>query len=239
MENSFKNARSAALLSHANNCLTDEELVLLLEAFTSKNPDFCYEAYDQFNLEDIPEAECKAFFRFDKCDLPFLAEVLNIPDIFKCPQRSTLPGMEGLCILLNRMAYPCRYSDMINLFGRPVPFLSMATNVVLDFIFETHGHRITRWNNHILNSECLENYARAITMKGAALSNCFGFLDGTVRPICRPTVNQRQAYNGHKRVHSLKFQSLAIPNGIMAHIYGPVGMYIFNLIFFTPTWYRI
>ena len=185
MENSFRNARNAALLSRANNCLTDEELMLLLEAATAKNPDFTYETYDQFNLDDIPEAECKANFRFKKCDLPYLAQVLNIlPQVLnKLPQRSRVPGIEGLCILLNRMAYPCRYSDMINLFGRPVPFLSMATNVVLAYIYETHGYHITRWNNNILSSVQLEKYARAITIKGAALNNNFGFLDGTVRPI--------------------------------------------------------
>jgi len=27
--------------------------------------------------------------------------------------------------------------------------------------------------------------------KGAALQNCFGFVDGTVRPIARPDENQR------------------------------------------------
>ncbi|CAG7827895.1 unnamed protein product, partial [Allacma fusca] len=51
---------------------------------------------------------------------------------------------------------------------------------------------------------------------------CFGFLDGTVRAICRPSYKQREFYNGHKRVHALKFQSLILPNGIIANLYGPV-----------------
>ena len=55
------------------------------------------------------------------------------------------------------------------------------------------------------------------------LRNCFGFVDGTVRPISRPDENQRVVYNGHKRVHGLKFQSVVIPNGLIAHLYGPVG----------------
>src|SRR4051794_28192081 len=38
-------------------------------------------------------------------------------------------------------------------------------------------------------------------------SNVWGFIDGTVRPIARPTRHQRQVYNGHKRVHAIKFQS--------------------------------
>ena len=65
--------------------------------------------------------------------------------------------------------------------------------------------------------------AEAVSDKGAVLDNCFGFVDDTVRPICRPNTNQRIVYNGHKRVHSLKFQSIAIPNGLISNLYGPVG----------------
>ena len=65
-------------------------------------------------------------------------------------------------------------------------------------------------------------YADAICRSGAALENCWGFIDGTVRPVCRPGENQRAIYNGHKRVHSVKFQSVALPNGLVGHLYGPV-----------------
>lgn len=64
--------------------------------------------------------------------------------------------------------------------------------------------------------------AGAITAKGSPLHNCVGFLDGTVRPICRPTKYQRMVFNGHKRVHALKFQSMIFPNGLIAHLYGPM-----------------
>ena len=76
----------------------------------------------------------------------------------------------------------------------------------------------------MLNPGFLEQYAAAIEGKGAALDNCFGFVDGTVRPISKPGEQQRIVYNGHKRVHALKFQSVAVPNGLIANMYGPVGM---------------
>ena len=52
--------------------------------------------------------------------------------------------------------------------------------------------------------------------------NCFGFVDGTVRPCSRPGQNQRILFNGHKRIHALKFQSVVIPNGLICNLYGPV-----------------
>ena len=68
----------------------------------------------------------------------------------------------------------------------------------------------------------LQSFADAIHKKGAALKNCWGFVYGTVRPLRRPGINQRLVYNGHKRVHALKFQSVVAPNGIIANCYGPV-----------------
>lgn len=126
-------------------------------------------------------------------------------------------------MLLKRLAYPCRYSDMLPRFGLPVPVLCMATNYVQDYIFNNHSHRITQWNPEILSAANLQLYANKIHDKGAPLTNCFGFIDGTVRPCCRPGTNQRVLYNGHKRVHAIKFQAIAIPNGLFAHLYGPVG----------------
>ena len=80
----------------------------------------------------------------------------------------------------------------------------------------------------------LDVYATAIYNKGAALENCFGFIDGTVRPISRHIINQRAVYNGHKRAHALKFQSVALPNGLIGHLYGAVGKQKFMLLLFFP-----
>ena len=73
-----------------------------------------------------------------------------------------------------------------------------------------------------LSPENLQLFAATVYNKGAALNNCWGFVDGTVRPICRPQRYQRAVYNGHKRVHAIKFQSDITPNGMIANLYGPV-----------------
>ena len=61
------------------------------------------------------------------------------------------------------------------------------------------------------------------TKKGAALDNCWGFVDGTVRPISRPGQNQLVMYNGHKGMHVIKFQLVVSPRGLIANLYGLVG----------------
>ncbi|CAH3142632.1 unnamed protein product, partial [Porites evermanni] len=72
-----------------------------------------------------------------------------------------------------------------------------------------------------MSPNLLQTYSEAIRDKGAASENCFGFVGGTVRPISKPGVNQSAVYNGHQRVHALKFQSLALPNGLIGDLFGP------------------
>ena len=55
----------------------------------------------------------------------------------------------------------------------------------------------------------LEQY---ISRKGSPLDNYFGLIDGTVLPISRPGTGKRVVYNGYKREHGLKFQSVTLPN---------------------------
>ena len=62
---------------------------------------------------------------------------------------------------------------------------------------------------------------------GALHGNCFAFFDGTVRLISRLGQNQRIVYSGHKRVHSIKFQSVVTPKGMIANMFDPVGEYAF------------
>ena len=41
-------------------------------------------------------------------------------------------------------------------------------------------------------------------------------------PISRPNQNQRLVYNGHKKVHALKFQSVVAPNGLIANLFDSI-----------------
>ena len=98
----------------------------------------------------------------------------------------------------------------------------MAANHVTDHIFARFNHLLTDLDQLWLSPQNLQTFADAVHNRGAALDNCWGFVDGTVRPICRPGRDQRAVYNGHRRVHALKFQSVAAPNGLIANLYGPV-----------------
>lgn len=146
-----------------------------------------------------------------------------MPDSYTCEPGTICDGIEGLCLLLRILAYPFRYSDLIHRFGRPVPEMCMITNHVMETVHRLHHRCFTTWNHTLMSPHLLQTYADAIRRKGSALLNCFGFIDGTVRPIYRPEENHIIVYNGHKRVHSFKYQSVSLPCGMIANTYGPVG----------------
>ena len=101
--------------------------------------------------------------------------------------------MEGLCMALKRLCYPCRCSDMILRFAKPVTVLSMITKTVVDFIYNMDGHHIMQWNTELLVGSSKAGTVRSCGCREGssmiALDNCCGFIDGTVRPICRPEDN--------------------------------------------------
>ena len=229
---SFRDIRNLLVESFDDGDISEDEFLLLYDANTSKNPDFPYDCYGSFDLNEMDDSECLAEFRFHKNDVPVLLEALQLPQSFTCHQETICDGIEALCITLRRFAYPCKYSDLIPPFGHPVPELSMLCNLVMDTIYQEHNHNVTQWNNTLLSPALLESYARAITSKASPLPNCVGLLDGTVRPICRPEQNQRTVCNGHKRVHCMKYQSVVLPNGMIANMYGPVGNCFNMLLFF-------
>lgn len=116
---------------------------------------------------------------------------------------------EGFCILLKGLAYHCLFMDLVPIFSNGYTVRPME-QIMNDL------------NQQWLSPEKLISYADAVHQSGAASDNCWGFVDGNVRPVCLPSIDQRVLYNSHKKVHAIKFQSIVTPNGLIANLYGPV-----------------
>ena len=120
---------------------------------------------------------------------------------------------------------------MIPRFGRSKLELCLISQQVMMHVSGMFGHLLTTVNQDGLQRDKLESYARSVFGESQALENCWGFVDGTVRPICRPGQDQKLVYNGHKRMHALKYQSVVAANGLIADLYGPVGKYKVFIVF--------
>jgi hypothetical protein len=61
-----------------------------------------------------------------------------------------------------------------------------------------------------------------VIFKHTGVKGIIGFIDGTVRPTCKPEMFQAVVYNGKDKTHALKYQVFVSPDGIMRHVFGPV-----------------
>ena len=73
----------------------------------------------------------------------------------------------------------------------------------MDDVYERFKDRLLTLNLVWLDHKA---FSDAVFAKGAALDNCWGFIDGTVRPIARPSRSQAVMFSGHKCIHCIKFQ---------------------------------
>ncbi|XP_049515136.1 uncharacterized protein LOC119433401 [Dermacentor silvarum] len=170
-----------------------------------------------FNIEELQEDAFRRMFTFEKEHLKDLKTYLLMPDTVISSQGVCVSGEEALLISLRRLACPNRWRDLEPLFGRHCSTLSSIVSTVLRHIEDNFGHLLDLTNNKWLNLAELGRFSQAMHRRGAPLKNCWGFVDATARPICRPSVNQRS----HKRVHAVKYQSVMCANGIVCDLDGP------------------
>ncbi len=155
-----------------------------------------------------------------KEDIPMLAVKLQVPDPFKTKRGDSCGAVEALCMLLCKLSRPRALLDLQHIFfsskARISAIVSELCSQFYARTFREHRHLNTNW----LSPTKLATLA-AYAQSKVPLSTVFGFVDATVQQICRPTIDQRQCYNGKDRVHAIKFQSVVTTDGLMVQINGP------------------
>jgi hypothetical protein len=120
------------------------------------------------------------------------------------PERVHVSRVEGLALVLHRFAWPCRLNDMAAVYGRSGPAVSMIITYVVHVIYTAFKDKINFDLERI--APLLPVFANAIFNVDAPFDKLMGFIDGTARPICRPTFDQCLFDSGHKRQHCVKYQ---------------------------------
>lgn len=168
----------------------------------------------------VDTVEFKRQTRFEQSDFVRLRKALRIPDEMRFENGCILVGEEALFILLRRFAYPCRLMDIGNQMNCSVALISVVRNQLCAFLHVQWKHLLEQHTSRF-GVEKLREYSQQLFRAGCPLSNCIGFIDGTLRPTARPKMEQRLFYSGHKRVHGVKFQSILTADGIVSHLSGP------------------
>jgi hypothetical protein len=219
MSEQFEETLAWLLFLHAEGEIDEEEFIMLTAALHEEfEADGFVDLGERLDINNLPFS-AKEMFRFTENEIHQLCEHLRIPEKWVTKSRYAAPGWEVLCMLLRRFAYPCRLKDLQLMFGRQKSHISEFINELVHFLHEKWESKLFWAVEHL---DEIEYWCECVTLKGSPLDKCYGFIDGTVRPICRPTDDQRTVYNGHKRVHAIKFQSIMSPCGLIISLYGPV-----------------
>ncbi|KAJ8909281.1 hypothetical protein NQ315_003524 [Exocentrus adspersus] len=158
---------------------------------------------------------------FQRADLPRLQNVFRIPHVIVTEAGDRIEGFKALLIILKRLAYPCRLVELKKFFNMSSQSISQIVKSTCSIMLAQQGNLLEDLNRlEWLTREGIEAYAEAIYTKGGAINNCCGFIDGTARAMCRPSVDQQDYYSGHKKVHCLKYQSVICPDGIICSLIG-------------------
>ncbi len=203
---------------------------------------------NSFEDEEIP-----LYFRFaNKDQLRALLKCFRFPTKkFVSASGHAFHREEVLLVSLYRLHAPTTLSDATyqHVFGLSTSRVSMCFNAFLKFMVINWSYllldNMAYWKPH------LPSCAEAIRVKLGSLGcefpsatapngfNVFGFIDNTMNATCRPgggpardgvdaprndPLIQRAWYNGWKKLHGMKWQTIDLPNGMNFHVYGPVSV---------------
>jgi hypothetical protein len=176
----------------------------------------------RLKILSLSDDESKFYFRFTPSDLIRLCSCLKIPDIITTPHGTREEGLTALAMTLRRLSYPCRWRDLELLFWRSGPTIADIVTHTIHFLFTLWSFQL-EVNIPRNISPHFARFSSAIFQKTGelGLQGVWALIDGTFLQICRPKRGQESIYNGYKRHHGLKFQSLISPDGIIQDMFGP------------------
>lgn len=210
---------------------TDEDIAIINYVLNSKNRTYHYLDAEcgVFNLESLGDSYCVTHFRFYKDDIRRLINAFGVPAEIILKTRVKVSAEEAMCILLHRLSYPKRYNlsnfvkfynftysvdrryaDQMKFFPRGRSALSEIFNFMIDFILNEKEHVLKSFNQPYLSRDKIDTLCERISAKGSPYKRCFGFIDGTVRAVCRPTTDQREVLHEELFSSILSFKNLRL-----------------------------
>lgn len=173
----------------------------------------------QFNLALWDDAWIKQRTRMTREEIFTILPYLRLEEITWSSRYN--PSIEkAFVILLYLLSWPLRLCDIMEQLGCSRSQLSSIFNDICLHLWRTFK-QILLWNHHRLTLRELQEYRDAITQHSGG-DRVWGWIDGTIIKIARPSEDQRASYSGYKKAHGFKFQAIMTPDGLISSLFGPV-----------------
>ena len=199
-------------------------------------------------ISDFSNELIHDMFRFDSQEqLRHLLAAFRFPTQFETSKRYSFSGEEILLAGLFRLHAPNIQGDVgwRTIFGYDQPTTSIACSIFFTFMVENWAYllqdHLSFWLPYL--PQFAEKIRAKLQEKGVFFEpesfRVFGFTDNTMNATCRPgggptrtgedaprndPLIQRAWYNGWKKLHGMKWQTVDLPNGMNMHVWGPVSI---------------
>jgi hypothetical protein len=209
----------------------------------------CYAGKRTINSFNSAEVPLKFRFR-SHAQLNRLIVGFQFPPYLYDKAGHKLSAEEVLLVGLYRLHAPNNLADLQEIFGMKLQRAGQCFHIFLNFMTKHWSYLLL--DNMDFWLPYLPHCAEAIRGKVASAWDChfppanqnggfsvFGFIDNTMNACCRPASGptrdehgaprhdreiQRAWYNGWKKLHGFKWQTVDLPNGMNFHVYGPVSV---------------
>jgi hypothetical protein len=99
------------------------------------------------NLNALNEEDCKKSFRFGHSDIEKILVQLQLLDVIIMPQhKDHVLAVEGLCLVLWHLSYPCHWFNLQYQFGKHVSALSHVFYYVMHLRLQKVNHGLLFYN---------------------------------------------------------------------------------------------
>ncbi len=172
----------------------------------------------EFDPDSFCDKMFVSWFRFERYEIEQIIRDLNLPEFIISDDRDRAPTFHVFCLLCAKYAYPIRFCQLIREFHKSASAMSRLIKTLRQLLYSRFSHRL-RHPPPLDAEQCATFASKCRSICGHPI--VVGFIDGTVREICRPTKLQGPLYSGKDRIHSLKYQAINTPDGIIRHLAGP------------------
>src|SRR6266481_9705863 len=206
------------ILSHGQFALEHGRFTLEHGWFTLEHGWFMLE-HGRFMLEHA--ANVFLFHRFTMDELVMLTAVLHIPDPLILSGHYHASALEALALTCAHLCSPEDQWMIRTKYHHPQSAISEITHEVISHINRVWGHLLDFDVDGIFAPPALARYADTLHAHGAPTRPIISFIDCTIVQTCRPSVSEKLVYTGYKKFHGMKFQAIAVHNGMIAHLDRP------------------
>lgn len=203
-------------------------------------------------IEELNDVFVRNSYRFhNKAQIRRLHQLLQLKPVVRLANQQLLSSEEALLITLERLHYPCNFSDLAQKYELDPTNCGRCCNHMVYFICRAWGYllrdNLEFWLPHFplfcekIKLKVEKQVGRIVSLEEDAENgfSIFGFIDNTISAICRPASGpaapggpnaprqdpliQQAFYTKFKKLHGVKFQVIALPNGMFLHVQGAIS----------------